>query len=287
VTIVLIAINVAFFIWQLTFSSEDSSSEGYRALGVTELDQNAVEYGAIPYRVLHPGSECAIGAVPRGSKRPQPEIVCDGTPEYEEAQQTAEDGSVICKDGDPCPLVPLDAPAWWVTIFTSMFMHIGILHIAGNMLFLWVFGNNIEDSMGRLRFVGFYLAAGIVAVFAQSLLDPSATEPTIGASGAVSGVLGAYILLHPKARVLTFVLVIFFFTFIEIPALVLLAIWFVLQALPVIDQVSAPDAVGAQGGVAYLAHVAGFLFGLATIKLLIRREEPEDEALPPATEPAT
>jgi membrane associated rhomboid family serine protease len=154
------------------------------------------------------------------------------------------------------------------------------------MLFLWVFGNNIEDSLGRLRFLAFYLLSGIVAVYAQSLLDPSATVPTIGASGAVSGVLGAYILLHPKARVLTFILIIFFFTFIEIPAIVLLAIWFVLQALPVIDQVSAPEAV-AEDGIAYVAHVAGFLFGLATIKLwLLGRDLPDDEEPPPAPAPA-
>ena len=274
-TLILVAVNLAFFIWQLTFSDDDSSSTEYEALGITEVDQNAVEYGAIPYRVLHPGTECALGAP--GGDTTQAEIVCAGTPAYAEAEET----SVICDDGETCPLVPLDAPAWWLTIFTSMFMHIGILHFAGNMLFLWVFGNNIEDSLGRLRFLAFYLLSGIIAIYAQSLLDPSSTAPTIGASGAVSGVLGAYILLHPKARVLTFILIIFFFTFIEIPAIVLLAIWFVLQALPVIDQVSTPEAVG-EDGIAYVAHVAGFLFGLATIKLWLLGRDIEDEGEAPS-----
>ena len=125
-----------------------------------------------------------------------------------------------------------------------MFMHGGILHIAGNMLFLWVFGNNIEDSMGRPRFLSFYLLAGIVAVFAQSVLEPQSTIPTIGASGAVSGVLGGYILLHPRARVLTMVIIIFFFTFIEIPALIMLGIWFALQALPAFGQLGDPGRRG-------------------------------------------
>ncbi len=167
--------------------------------------------------------------------------------------------------------MPLDSPAWWLTVFTSMFMHAGILHIAGNMLFLWVFGNNIEDSMGRPRFLVFYLLAGIVAVYAQSLLEPQSTVPTIGASGAVSGVLGGYILLHPRARVLTMIIVVFFFTFIEIPALIMLGIWFALQAIPAFGQLGGSDLVGADGGIAYLAHVGGFLFGLATIKLFANR----------------
>jgi membrane associated rhomboid family serine protease len=281
VTLLLIVVNVGFFIWQQTYSGSDSSSEGYDALAITERDQNSVEYGAIPYRVLNPGAECAIGAPGTGG-RTEAEIVCRGTPAYERAEET----TIICDNNETCPVVPLDAPAWWITIFTSMFMHIGILHFAGNMLFLWVFGNNIEDSLGRLRFLAFYLLSGLVAVYAQSLLDPAATAPTIGASGAVSGVLGAYILLHPKARVLTFILIIFFFTFIEIPAIVLLAIWFVLQALPVIDQVSAPEAVGTGDGIAYVAHVAGFLFGLATIKLWLTGRDLPDEEEPPPPRPA-
>jgi membrane associated rhomboid family serine protease len=159
-----------------------------------------------------------------------------------------------------------------VTVFTTMFMHGSILHIAGNMLFLWVFGNNIEDSMGRPKFLAFYLLSGVVAVYAQTLLEPDATVPTIGASGAVAGVLGGYILLHPHARVLTLIFVVFFVTFIEVPAMVMLGIWFVLQLIPALGQVATTEIVGDGGGIAYLAHIGGFAFGLATIKLWATRK---------------
>jgi membrane associated rhomboid family serine protease len=186
------------------------------------------------------------------------EVVCQRTPEYAEAEQRA-------------PFAPLDAPPWWTTVLTSMFMHGGILHIAFNMLFLWVFGNNVEDSMGRGRYLLFYLLAGAAAVYAQALLDTSATVPTIGASGAVAGVLGGYLLLYPHARVLTLVFIIFFVTLIEIPALVMLGIWFLLQFVPAIGQLATPDVSATGGGVAYFAHIGGFVFGLAAIKLFADR----------------
>jgi membrane associated rhomboid family serine protease len=148
------------------------------------------------------------------------------------------------------------------------------------MLFLWVFGNNIEDSMGRPRFLVFYLLAGAAAVYAQTLLSPDATVPTIGASGAVAGVLGGYILLHPRARVLTLVFIIFFVTFVEIPAMVMLGIWFVLQLLPAVGQVATPEVAGEGGGVAYLAHIGGFVFGLALIKLFANRHRERAEPPP-------
>ena len=152
-----------------------------------------------------------------------------------------------------------------------MFMHGGLLHIAFNMLFLWIFGNNVEDSMGRGRFVLFYLLAGIAAAYAQALLDTNATVPAIGASGAVAGVLGGYLLLYPHARVLTLVFIIFFVTLIEIPAVIMLGIWFVLQFLPAIGQLATPDVSTTGGGVAYFAHIGGFVFGLAAIKLFANR----------------
>jgi membrane associated rhomboid family serine protease len=270
-TLLLIVANIGVFIWQLTFPDDQYSSPELRQLGINERDENAIEHGAIPYRVLHPGKDCAVGAIPREGKRPQVDVVCQGTEEYEEAE------------GHPAgaPFVELDEPPCWATVFTSMFMHGGILHLAGNMLFLWVFGNNIEDSMGRIRFLLFYLLAGIVAVYAQSLLEPNSTLPTIGASGAVAGVLGGYILLHPRARVLTMILIVFFFTFIEIPALIMLGIWFVLQALPAVGQLAVPDIAGG-GGIAYLAHVGGFLFGLATIKLWANRHRAGESTTSPA-----
>ena len=270
VTVVLIAINVVVFIWQATLPSDGYSSIQLRVLGVPESDEATLELGAIPYRLLHPGDECAVGAVLSpgdtllSQGRAQTEVVCEGTREFAQAQALERRGVA--------PLVPLDAVPWWVTILTSMFLHAGILHAAFNMLFLWVFGNNIEDSMGRPRYVLFYLLAGLVAVYAQALLDPESTVPTIGASGAIAGVLGGYALLHPHARVLTLIFLVFFITFIEIPALVMLGIWLVLQFLPLIDQLGTD--VSGEGGVAYLAHVGGFAFGLAAIKLFVHRRAP-------------
>ena len=123
-------------------------------------------------------------------------------------------------------------PATWLTAFTSMFMHGGLLHLGGNMLFLWIFGNNVEDSMGPVKFVVFYLLGGLAALAgADRSSGPTPTVPTIGASGAVAGVLGGYILLFPKARVVTVIFIVFFFTILELPALLILGFWFLQQAL--------------------------------------------------------
>ena len=253
-TVLLIALNVVVFAWEFTLSQDSGSATGQAGrLGASEYDVELIELGAIPYRITHPGDDCGLSGL-----RGQDTIVCEGTAEYRQAQLAG-------------ALVDLDAPPWWVTLFTSMFLHGGILHLAGNMLFLWVFGNNIEDSMGRVRFIPFYLLAGLVAVYAQAFLDTTATVPTVGASGAVAGVLGAYALLHPQARVLTLVFIIFFVTLIEIPAMVMLGIWFVLQFLPAVGQLATPDVTGQTGGVAYFAHVGGFLVGLALIRLLAKR----------------
>jgi membrane associated rhomboid family serine protease len=250
VTVVLIAINVAVFVWQLTASGDpgSASSQQLAAAGASERDQIAIEYGAIPREITDPGTYCAP-KLRRGEPAP-----CGSRSEIEQDEG-------------------IEQAPWWLTIVTSMFLHADILHIAGNMLFLWVFGNNIEDSTGRLRFVAFYLLAGAIAVYAQALLDPESTQPTIGASGAVAGVLGAYALLHPRARVLTLVIIIFFVTIVEIPALIMLGIWFVLQFLPAVGQLATPEVAGEGGGVAYFAHVGGFLFGLALIKLFAKRSE--------------
>jgi membrane associated rhomboid family serine protease len=253
-TVVLIVVNVLVFGWQLTLDSSPGSSDRPPVQGLSQADEALIEYGAIPYRLTHPGKNCAIGVVTRSSGQRAQETVCEGTAEYEQAADKQQ----------------LDAPPWWVTVFTSMFMHGGLLHIAFNMLFLWIFGNNVEDSMGRPRFLLFYLLAGIAAGYAQALLNPDATLPAIGASGAIAGVLGGYILLYPRARVLTLVFIVFFFTLIEIPAMIVLAVWFILQAIPAVGQVATPDVAGG-AGVAYWAHVGGFAFGLAAIKLFANR----------------
>jgi membrane associated rhomboid family serine protease len=150
-----------------------------------------------------------------------------------------------------------------------MFMHGGWLHIAGNMLFLWIFGNNIEDSMGRLRYALFYLLGGLAAALTQVAIDPDAAVPLVGASGAIAAVLGGYALLYPRARVLT-LFFFFFIFFIEVPALLLLGLWIFTQFLPAVGQLATPDIQGG-GGVAYWAHIGGFLFGLAAIKLFANR----------------
>ena len=153
-----------------------------------------------------------------------------------------------------------------------MFMHGGWLHIAGNMIFLWIFGNNVEDSMGRLRYVFFYLLGGLAAAIAQVAISPDSTVPLVGASGAIAAVLGGYALLYPRARVLT-LFFFFFIFFIEIPAMLLLGMWILLQFLPAVGQLATPE-VGGGGGVAYWAHIGGFLFGLAAIKLFAQGEVP-------------
>jgi membrane associated rhomboid family serine protease len=257
VTVALIAACIAVFVWQLSFPTEQRLDQA----GFGAIDQSALEYGAVPYRITHPDSEqCAVGAVAETQGQFAAGVVCPGTSEYREAV-------AIGRQDPGAQPIPVDQAAWWVTLFTSMFMHGGLLHIAGNLLFLWVFGNNIEDRLGRLRFLLFYLLAGLVAVYAQALIDTSSTAPTIGASGAIAGVLGAYALLYPAARVLTLIFIIFFVTLVEIPALILLAVWFVLQFLPAVGQV-AVDPGGGQG-VAYFAHVGGFVFGLAVAGLIL------------------
>ena len=159
----------------------------------------------------------------------------------------------------------------WETVFTAMFMHASILHIAGNMLFLWIFGNNVEDSMGRVRFLAFYVVGGLVALALQVAVEPHSVAPTVGASGAIAAVLGGYVVLYPRARVLTLVLIILFFTVIEIPAMVMLGLWFAMQA--VFGAVGLTDPTGGGGGVAYFAHVGGFVFGLLAIRALATRRK--------------
>jgi membrane associated rhomboid family serine protease len=140
------------------------------------------------------------------------------------------------------------------------------MHLAGNMLYLWIFGNNVEDAMGHTRFVMFYLLCGLAAALAQAVPNPGSTVPMIGASGAISGVLGAYLLLHPHARVLTLIPLGFYVRFIYLPAWVLLGLWFVLQV------VSSLLVAEERGGVAWGAHIGGFVAGLVLIPLFKRRD---------------
>jgi membrane associated rhomboid family serine protease len=214
---------------------------GLWGLGETG-NERVLEYGAIPYELTHPGKEC-------GEDPASGQILCEGQP------------GVAGQAPDQAP--------WWLTVFTSMFMHGSLLHLGGNMLFLWVFGNNIEDSMGRLSFVAFYLLGGVAALAAQTLVDPNAAVPTVGASGAIAAVLGGYAVLYPRARVITLIFIIIFFTVVELPALFVLGAWFLLQVLYGSAELTQP--LGGSGGVAYFAHIGGFVFGLLLIKAFAGR----------------
>jgi membrane associated rhomboid family serine protease len=201
-------------------------------------DANVIDYGWIPYEVKHPGDQCV-----------------------------AQQGAIACGEvgGQPSVLV---------TAFTSMFMHGSIVHLGGNMLFLWIFGNNVEDSMGPVKFVVFYLLGGLAALAGQTLVatGSEAAVPLVGASGAIAAVLGGYIVLYPRARVLTVIFIILFFTIIEVPALVVLGFWFVQQIL--FGAWGLSDPTGSGGGIAYFAHIGGFVFGLLLIRAFATRQNP-------------
>jgi membrane associated rhomboid family serine protease len=158
--------------------------------------------------------------------------------------------------GEILGIAPLIPPP--LTLFTSMFLHGGVLHLLGNMLYLWIFGNNIEDTLGHFRFLLFYLVCGVVAGTTQIFSDPNSTVPMIGASGAIGGILGAYLLLFPGARVSTLLFIFIIIKVIQIPALVILGFWFLIQILGIWG--------GGGGGIALFAHVGGFVAGLVLVK---------------------
>ena len=160
-------------------------------------------------------------------------------------------------------VLPGRSPLPYVTLVTSMFLHGSILHLAGNMLYLWIFGDNVEDRMGPLRFILFYLICGIAAAAIQIAARPDSTAPLVGASGAIAGVLGAYALLFPGARVQTLVFLFIFVRMIELPALFVLGAWFLMQLL------SVPSSQGT--GVAFFAHIGGFLAGMILMAGFVRR----------------
>jgi len=197
--------------------------------------QELTKFGATPYALTHPGVHCGL-VTPT-------ELGC----------------------GHGVSGLPA-----WQTVFTSMFMHASIVHLAVNMGFLWIFGNNVEDSMGPLRFLAFYLLGGIAALGLQVAIDPDSLAPTVGASGAIAAVLGGYIVLYPRARVLTLVLVIFFFGVIEIPALAMLGLWFVVQAVFGAVGLTSP---GHSDVAAYFAQIGGFAFGVLAIRVAATRRK--------------
>jgi rhomboid family protein len=242
VTVVLIAINVVVYLLAIRHG-------GSLVSGPTETTD--ARYGAIPYALAHPGAHC--------------HLLSAQTAEGERA-------AVFCGTAGPgagegiteSSLLPP-----WQTIFTSMFMHANLLHIAGNMIFFAIFGPTIEDAMGRARFAAFYLLGGLAALATQVAFNSSSTDPTLGASGAIAAVMGGYLVLYPRARILTLVLFIFVVTIIELPAVALLGFWFALQVLEAQTRASSSG-----GGVANFAHIGGFVFGLALIHLFARQRKP-------------
>jgi membrane associated rhomboid family serine protease len=155
----------------------------------------------------------------------------------------------------------------WSQLLTSMFIHGGFMHILGNMWFLWVFGKGIEDLLGHGRFVLFYLACGVAAAFTQILVNPSSPVPTVGASGAIAGVMGGYLIKFPRARVVTLVIVVFFLTTVDLPAFFLLLYWFAIQFFSGFGSIADSEAWQG-GGVAYFAHIGGFLAGMGLILVM-------------------
>jgi membrane associated rhomboid family serine protease len=255
VTVVIIAINLAVFLFfqQAVWGPNG----GFDSAGDPE---RVVKYTFIPYELSHPGKVCGEVAVVEGLGRE----TAPGLPLCEGAKVPTTTGQERVVER----VIDDDQPPVWATFLTAMFMHGGVLHLAGNMLFLWIFGNNIEDSMGKPKFILFYLLGGIAATLAQYAVGPNEAVPTLGASGAIAAVLGGYALLFPRARVVTLIFIVFFVTVITLPALLVLGLWFGLQILEGSSQPSGG------GGVAYLAHIGGFVFGLVTIKLLASRYDP-------------
>jgi membrane associated rhomboid family serine protease len=175
-------------------------------------------------------------------------------------------GTVPCRLSGACR-APEAFPPPMVTIVTSMFLHGGLFHIGGNMLYLWIFGNTVEGELGHGRYLLFYVLAGVAAAVAQTVVDPDSAVPMVGASGAISGVLGAYLLLFPYARILTLVSFGFFIRFVHVPAVLVLGFWIVVQLLNGFLTVAAATG-GRSGGVAWFAHIGGFAAGLALLFVL-------------------
>jgi membrane associated rhomboid family serine protease len=248
VTVALVLINVVAYL--LSIRHGGSVINGPTA-------STSVHYGAIPYELTHYGKHCELVS-PAAVEGASSQVACEG-----EAGVTGAAGH---------------QPTTWETPFTAMFLHGNILHIAGNMLFLAIFGPNVEDAMGHARYVVFYLLGGLAALAAQVAVGPASNVPTLGASGAIAAVLGGYILLYPRARILSLVFIVFFVTIIEVPAIFLLGFWFLQQLY--FGSANLTNPVGGGGGVAYFAHVGGFLFGLALIRLFAVKRKSEPPRFP-------
>lgn len=172
----------------------------------------------------------------------------------------------------PSDIVHLKSPAVLLTLITSLFFHAGFAHLIGNMLYLWVFGNNIEDRLGHTRFIFFYLFCGIVATFGQILADLNSELPLLGASGAISGILGAYLVLYPRAKILVLVPLFYLWRIIKVPAMLFLGFWIIFQFFYGATSFALMNQ-SHQGGIAWFAHIAGFFAGILFLSLLLKRKK--------------
>jgi rhomboid family protein len=241
ITIAIIALNVVLFFTEPLFVGSSPEERNFLQA------QYFVCKAAVPYEVTH--GERLSDALARGHQF-----------------ETEKDVLLAQLQARSCPDKNV-----WSSIFLSMFLHGGFLHIIGNMLFLWVFGNNVEDRLGKLKYVPFYLLSGIAATYAQSYVFPDSAAPLVGASGAVAGVLGAYLLMFPRVRIRYLVILIIFLTTVELPAIVGIGLWFVLQLFQSVGSISG----GADTGVAYMAHIGGFLAGMLLLAVLRPRRIPQ------------
>jgi len=241
VTIVLIAINVGVFLTEPILSSGRTQEQQ-----VVAQARYFACHGAVPFEVTH--GERTGDALRRGTRF-----------------ESEADNAYAALEALTCPHKNV-----WLSIITSMFLHGSIAHIGFNMLFLWIFGNNVEDRLGKIRYIVFYLVCGIAAAYAQSYVFPSSATPLVGASGAIAGVLGAYIVMFPTAPILTWV----FFFIIPIPAFIMIGVWFLLQLT------SSVGSVSGDTGVAYMAHVGGFLAGMLLL-LILRPRRPKPVVVSP------
>ena len=242
VNITIIAINVIVFIYELRLSAIPAGFLGF--VPISELDLFFFDWGSIP--------------------------ACLGDRFGFEPEVPQRALAIVCPESDQVALTP----------FTAMFLHGGFLHLLGNMIFLWVFGDNVEDAMGHMRYAAFYLIAGLAATGAHVAVNQSDLIPAIGASGAIAGVLGAYLVLHPRATV-SAIIPIFLILWMpfRVPAVVLIGFWFLLQLFNGVTALGATDVVGA-GGVAWFAHIGGFVAGLLLVKLFVFGRRP-----PPSPRP--
>jgi membrane associated rhomboid family serine protease len=249
VTLGIIVVNVLVFVlWQRPWSSQE------------EQELFSFCHAMIPYEVVH-RTNLASGGLPARHAIDAAEIGISGRDLQLLLQGRAVDPAA--PDFHGCP-----GKSWWQSVFVAMFLHGGWLHIAGNMLFLWVFGNNVEDKIGHAPYLVFYLFCGVVAAAGQILVDPGSVIPNLGASGAIAGVLGAYLVMFPGRRVYSLVPILFIFTLMPLPAIVVLGFWFLLQFFSGVTGL----AQHVNGGVAYFAHVGGFLAGLLLALLFFPKE---------------